>query len=103
MVRDLRGVVERTAAAIGVLISLQTPTKPMREEAASAGMTEFWQGGQTIPHPRLQLRTVADLLAGAQIDMPRFQRRDARERTFKKAPKAKGNSNTRDKLMPWDD
>lgn len=35
--RDLRGVVQREAAQIGVLISLQTPTRPMRTEAASAG------------------------------------------------------------------
>jgi NACHT-associated inactive restriction endonuclease len=35
--RDLRGVVEREKAQIGVLLSLQAPTKPMRTEAAAAG------------------------------------------------------------------
>ena len=36
-VRDLRGVVEREKAEIGVLISLHDPTQPMRREAADAG------------------------------------------------------------------
>src|SRR5262249_18490620 len=35
--RDLRGVVDREEAVIGVLISMEEPTKPMRIEAASAG------------------------------------------------------------------
>jgi len=36
-VRDLRGVIEREKAAIGILVSLQPPTGPMEAEAASAG------------------------------------------------------------------
>ena len=36
-VRDLRGVIEREKAEIGVLLTLEEPTKPMRAEAASAG------------------------------------------------------------------
>jgi len=36
-VRDLRGVLDREKAAMGVLISLQPPTGPMEAEAASAG------------------------------------------------------------------
>ena len=36
-VRELRGLVEREAAAIGALICLRRPTKAMREESASAG------------------------------------------------------------------
>ncbi len=65
-VRDLRGVIDREQAQIGVLISFNEPTQPMRQEAASAGFyTSPW--GQ---HPRLQLLTVAELLAGKRIDMP---------------------------------
>ncbi len=42
-VRDLRGVVDREKAAIGVLIAMDEPTKPMRTEAASAGFyTSPW-------------------------------------------------------------
>src|SRR5450830_1602629 len=36
-VHDLRDVVEHHGADIGVLITMEKPTKPMREEAASAG------------------------------------------------------------------
>ena len=36
-VRDLRGVVEREQVALGVLLTLNAPTKAMRTEAASAG------------------------------------------------------------------
>ncbi len=39
-VRDLRGVVDREGAAIGVLISMQEPTQHTRSEAASAGFFE---------------------------------------------------------------
>jgi hypothetical protein len=39
-VRDLRGVIEREKAEIGVLISMQPPTKPMLKEAAEAGFDQ---------------------------------------------------------------
>ena len=81
-VRDLRGVLEREKANIGVLLSMRPPTKPMRAEAAGAG---FYDSPWGTKHPRLQILTVADLLGGKGIDMP--QMRDLR--TFKKAPKAK--------------
>jgi DNA modification methylase len=86
-VRDLRGVIEREAgsgAVIGVLISMQEPTQPMRTEAASAG---FYESPFGTRHPRLQLLTVADLLDGKRVDYPRS---DA-DQTFKRAPKAKGS------------
>jgi DNA modification methylase len=86
-VRDLRGVVEREKAAIGVLITLDAPTAPMRKEAASAGFYESrWNLGTITKHPKLQIVTVEELLDGKRIDAPPMQ--DAR--TFKKAPRAKG-------------
>ncbi|MBN2207721.1 MAG: restriction endonuclease [Candidatus Coatesbacteria bacterium] len=82
-VRDLRGVVERENAAIGVLISMEEPTRDMRKEAAAAALYEspFWQKR----YPRLQLITVGDLLEGKRIDAP--PRRTSV--TFKRAPKAR--------------
>jgi site-specific DNA-methyltransferase (adenine-specific) len=76
-VRDLRGVLDREQAAIGVLISMQEPTGPMRQEAATCGVyaSETW--GRR--YPKMQLITVAELLAGKQIDMPPIKR------TFKQA------------------
>lgn len=79
-VRDLRGVVEREQADMGVLISLEEPTTPMRREAASAGFYASPWG----THPRLQLVTVEDLLTGKTIDRPPIQT----SITFKRAPKA---------------
>jgi site-specific DNA-methyltransferase (adenine-specific) len=66
-VRDLRGVVERESAAIGVLITMQEPTSHMRTEAAAAGFYDSPWGGS---YPRLQILTVAQLLAGQRIDYP---------------------------------
>jgi DNA modification methylase len=78
-VRDLRGVVEREKAEIGVLIAMEPPTAPMRKEAASAGFyTSPWG-----KHPRLQIITVEDLLTGQGINRPPAQA----STTFKRAPK----------------
>jgi len=81
-VRDLRGVIEREKAEIGVLISMEPPTKPMLKEAAEAG---FYQPpGLTDKYPRLQVLSIAELLAGKKIEYPRLL-----DVTFKKAPKAR--------------
>jgi DNA modification methylase len=82
-IRDLRGVLDREQAELGVLISLHPPTQLMRAEAASAGYyhSPIWQRD----FPRLQLLTVADLLDGRSIDMPPLAQVGA---TFRKAPKA---------------
>jgi len=48
--RDLRGVVEREKAQIGVLLTMQEPTAPMRKETASAGFYE--SPGWHTKHPR---------------------------------------------------
>ena len=50
-VRDLRGVIEREKAAIGVLITLEEPTKPMQKEAAEAGFYKFESSFDTGPTP----------------------------------------------------
>jgi len=65
-VRDLRGVIEREKAEIGVLITLEDATKPMRTEAAAAGFYKSPWGN----HPRLQILTIAELFDGARIDYP---------------------------------
>ena len=86
-VRDLRGVVQREDAAIGVLISVQEPSQPMRTEAASAGIYRSETWGKD--YPRLQVLTVAELLGGKGIAYPPGERL-----TFKKAPKAEGEDQT---------
>lgn len=93
-VRDLRGVIEREEAAIGVFITLEPATAPMRKEAAEAG---FYQTKSVAgsKHPRLQILTIEELLAGKKIDMPAAQE----IRSFKQAPKAKGKRAEEAKLF----
>lgn len=81
-IRDLRGVVEREKARIGVLISMQKPTKAMRAEAASAGFYRSPWG----KHATLQILTIGQLLKGKTIDYPDIPGVNV---TFKKAPKVK--------------
>jgi DNA modification methylase len=84
--RDLRGVLDREKAEIGVLICLEEPTKPMKTEAASAGFYKTPYGN----HPRLQILTIKELIEGEKVDYPPQYARE--DRTFKKAPKAKGKN-----------
>ncbi len=67
-VRDLKGVVEREKAALGLFISLEEPTGPMRSEAASGGFfhSDLWQR----EFPKIQLRTVSEMLGGHGFDLP---------------------------------
>jgi DNA modification methylase len=81
-VRDLLGVLDSERAQIGVLISMQPPTKAMRDAAASAGDYHSPWGR----HPRIQLLTVADLLAGRRIDYPPEQQVNV---TYRRAPRSR--------------
>ena len=67
-VRDLKGVVEREKAAMGVFISLEPPTGPMNSEAASGGFyhSDLWQRD----FPKIQLRTVSEMLEGKGFELP---------------------------------
>ncbi len=82
MVRDLKGVLDREKAPIGVFLTLEPPTRPMEKEAASAG---FYTLGER-QYPRLQIITVEQALAGAKPAIPLVDtgaafKRAARERT----------------------
>ncbi len=67
-IRDLKGTVEREKAAMGLFITLEEPTGPMRTEAVSAGYyhSDIWQRD----YPKIQLRTVEELLAGQDFELP---------------------------------
>ena len=62
-VRSLMAVREREAAEIALLLSLETPTKGMIADAASSG---FYTSAAGQQFPRVQLLTIAGLLAGTQ-------------------------------------
>ena len=67
-IRDLKGVVGREKAAMGLYITLEEPTRDMRVEAATGGFfhSHIW----AKDYPKIQIRTVEELLSGKQFDMP---------------------------------
>ena len=67
-IRDLKGVLEREKAALGLFITLQEPTRDMRTEAVSGGFfhSTIWKKD----YPKIQIRTVAELLNGKQFELP---------------------------------
>lgn len=73
-IRDLKGVLEREDAQIGLLITLEPPTKPMMTEAAEAGLYESPMLGKK--YPRLQILTIDELLEGKKLEYPEGLRPD---------------------------
>lgn len=86
-IRDLIGVLEREKAEIGVYISLEEATRPMRAEAAQAGFyhSDTWNKD----YPKVQILTIEELLDGMQIDMPPIQQVN---QTFRRAKREKGKT-----------
>ena len=67
-IRDLVGTVQRENAALGVFITLETPTRDMKTEAVSAGY--YHSSGWHEDYPRIQILNIVELLHGAKIQMP---------------------------------
>lgn len=89
MIRDLRGVLERERAEIGVFLTLTPPTKPMITEAAAAGL-HVEDGFE--PVPRLQIVTIEEAmrLRDRAVRLP-ARRDDAFRRAAREeAPKRQG-------------
>jgi len=83
--RDLKGVLDRERAQIGVLITLEEPTRDMKEEAASALFYKpEYRLSEDEKYPRIQILTIQEILGGKKIDYPHV-----RNVTFRKAPEAK--------------
>ena len=59
MVRDLKGVLEREKAQIGLFVTLAPPTQPMLKEAVTAG---YYDSPLFGPYLRIQILTVEGLL-----------------------------------------
>ena len=69
-VRDLVGAVQREKAVMGWFVTLKPISGPMKTEAADHGFyTSPW--GR---HPKIQVRTVSDLLGGQKFDVPPIRR-----------------------------
>ena len=80
-VRDLKGAMERERAQMGIFITLKPPTRPMAQEAISAGFYAHEHFRNRFPC--VQILTIEELLAGAKAQYPRY----ALQTTFKRAPR----------------
>lgn len=67
-IRDLVGTVKREDAAIGIFITLETPTQDMKKEALSAGY--YHSSGWNKNYPSIQILTIVELLRGVEVQMP---------------------------------
>lgn len=69
-IRDLKGTMEREKADLGLFITLEEPTQPMKTEAVSAGFyhSDLWDED----YPRIQICTIEELLEGKQPKLPRW-------------------------------
>jgi len=92
-VRDLKGVVEREKASIGLFITLEPFTQPMHTEAVSAGF--YHSGLWDRDYPKVQILTIEDLLAGKQPQLP-----PSASGGFAKAPKIVVEEGKQQQLIP---
>ncbi len=92
-IATLKGDREREKAPIGILITLEEPTKPMLEEAATAGYyePEHYPGYQ---YPRIQILTIRELLDGKEAQYPRM----APPATFKRAQRHRRSAEDQQKF-----
>ena len=79
-VRDLKGVLEREKAEIGVFLTLKRPTRQMQKEADDAEPLIDPQFPQQR-FSRLQILTVEEIFTGKKLNLPTWWSQD----TFKKA------------------
>ena len=66
LVRELRGVVEREQAAMGMFVCLKEPTPEMNREAASAGLYRSFSGN----FPKIQIITIKDIFTRKPLNIP---------------------------------
>ena len=84
-VRELKGTVEREKAAMGILITLEPPTREMETEAATAGFYESEVFKKR--YPKIQILSVKEYFeAGVRANLPLHTGRSI---AFKKAPRVR--------------
>ncbi|GAX41306.1 DNA methyltransferase [Tolypothrix sp. NIES-4075] len=68
-IRDLHGTIAREGAAMGIFITLKSPTSAMQKEAKECGVYQHKVMGRS--YPCIQIVTVKDILeAGKRLDIP---------------------------------
>jgi len=92
-IRDLKGVLGREKAEIGIFITLEQPSADMITEAVSSGYyhSELWNKD----YSRLQILTVEEILNGKRPDIPPTPRG---AESFKRAEKVKNKTPEQGKL-----
>ena len=85
MIADLKNTVQREGAQFGLFVTLTPPTKPMLEEALSAGTysSQYWKD-----IPRIQVLTIEGLLSGRE--RARYPDLSQGGHTFKRAQAESG-------------
>jgi site-specific DNA-methyltransferase (adenine-specific) len=72
-VRELQGAVARERAPMGILITLNQPSKQMTRDATSSGFYTCSSG----TYPKIQIITVKDILENARFELPPIERIEA--------------------------
>ena len=82
MIATLKGDMEREKAEIGLFITLAEPSRPMLNEATTAGfhVPDHFPDAR---YPRLQILAIEQLLAGQRVEYPRM----GIQATFRQAPR----------------
>jgi site-specific DNA-methyltransferase (adenine-specific) len=69
-IATLKGDMDREKAELGAFLTLEKPTRPMIEEAATAGFyTSDSVFSSGIKYPRIQILTIEDLLSGKKYNI----------------------------------
>jgi len=69
-IRELKTVMQRDKAPMGIIIALRPPTKGMKEEIA--GMGKWKMPGVDLEFPVMQIITIQELFDGKKPDIPQW-------------------------------
>ena len=96
IVATLKGDMEREKAEMGLLVTLEPPTEPMRQEALAAGfyVPEHFPDRE---YPRVQIVTIEELLSGSGPDLPRLGLADAP--TFRRAARHRRSEGKSERML----
>ena len=97
IVATLKGDMEREKAEMGLLVTLEPPTEPMRQEALAAGfyVPELFPDRR---FPRVQIATIEELLGGNSPALPRGLGRTA-DPTFRRAARHRRSEGSKQRML----
>ena len=97
VIATLKGDMEREKAEMGLLVTLEPPTEPMRQEALAAGLyvPEHFPDRR---FPRVQIATLQELLDGNGPTLPRGLGRTA-DPTFRRAARHRRSAGRSERML----